>query len=62
MSPEVIIGVGDRDWVSFSAMELDPSKYANVLFLAQIVPSRVTGASIFCKGAAQRIHKQNDVG
>ena len=32
-----------------------------MLFLAQIVLSRVTRALIFCEGAAQRINKQNGV-
>ena len=36
-------------------MGLAPSKLANVLFLAQIVPSRVTRARIFCAGAAQKM-------
>ena len=32
-----------------------------MLFLAQIAPSRVTRAHIFCEGAAQRRNEQNGV-
>ena len=39
-------------------MGLTPSKYPNVLFLAQIVPSRVTRVRFFCEGTAQRVNEQ----
>ena len=42
-------------------MGLVPSNQPNVLFLTQIVLSRVTRAHIFCEGAAQRINKQKGV-
>ena len=42
-------------------MGLVPSNQPNVLFLTQIVLSRVTRARIFCEGAAQRINKQKGV-
>ena len=44
--------IGHRNWISFLVMGLVPSKWPNVLFLAEIVPSRVTRVRIFCLGAA----------
>ena len=44
---EAMIGVRDRSCIPFPIMGLVPSKLINVLFLAQIVPSRVTRARTF---------------
>ena len=42
------IGIGDRNWIAFSIMGLASSKQSNVLFFAQIAPSRVTRPRILC--------------